>query len=123
MPAVFCDNVAVISHRMNSAHPQIDVVIFTSAKRYIEPPGVQKTPAIVHNGPMHPDLVATQKCIVGVRSDIPADRIARHAAVSVNKAKTAVDETCLSVANEAFLESSRTCSPRAGDILRQCGDD
>jgi hypothetical protein len=51
---------------------------------------------------MHPDLVATQKCIVGVRSDIPADRIARRAAVSVNKAKTAVYETGLRVANEAL---------------------
>src|SRR5215471_13936005 len=93
---------AMISHRMNSAHSQIDVVIFTSAKRYVEPPGVQQTPAIVHHGPMHADLVVAQKCIVGVRSDIPADRIARHAAASVNKVKTAIDETGLRVANEAL---------------------
>src|SRR6516164_2576486 len=92
----------MVSHRMISAHPQINVVIFTPAKRYVEPPGVQKTPAIVHNGPMHPDLVAAQKCNVRVRSDIPADRIARHAAASVSKAKTAVDETGLRMTNEAL---------------------
>ena len=102
MPAVFRDGLAVVSHRMISAHPQIDVVVFAPAKRHVEPPGVQKAPAIIHNGPVHPDLVAPQECDVRVRSDIPADRFARHATASVDKAKTAVDETGLRMANEAL---------------------
>src|SRR5215469_9276875 len=112
---------------MNSAHPQVDVVIFTPAKRYVEPPGVQKTPAIVHNGPMHPDLVATQKCVVRVRSDIPADRITRHAAASVNKVKTAVDETGLRVANEALeagfdrVLAKPVVSIEKDDLVAYCG--
>src|ERR1700751_3637268 len=51
---------------------------------------------------MHPDLVAAQKCNVRVSSDIPADRLPRHAAASVNKAKTAVDETGTRMASKAL---------------------
>jgi hypothetical protein len=51
---------------------------------------------------MHPDLVAPQECDVRVSPDVSADRIARNGATSVNKLKTAVDETGLRMANEAL---------------------
>jgi hypothetical protein len=103
--AVFRDGLTVVRHRMISAHPQIDVVVFAHAKRHVEPPGVQKAPAIIQNGPIHPDLVAPQECAVGIRSDIPADRLARYTAASVDKVKSAVDETRLRMANEALKAS------------------
>ena len=65
MLAVFRDGLTVVRYRMISAHPQIDVVVFAHAKRHVEPPGVQKAPAIIQNGPIHPDLVAPQECAVG----------------------------------------------------------
>jgi hypothetical protein len=102
VPAVFRDGLTVICHRMISAHSQIDVVIFASAKRHVEPPGIHKTPAIIQNGPMHPDLVAPQECQVVVRSDVSAEGLARRAAVSVDKPKSAVDETGLRMANKAL---------------------
>ena len=51
---------------------------------------------------MHPNLVAPQERNVGVRSDVPANRIARHAAAGVNEVKTAVNEAGLRMANEAL---------------------
>src|SRR6516162_8958064 len=90
VPTVFCDDVAVASHRMIPAHPQIEVVVFASAKCYVESSRVQQAPSIVHNSPMHSDLVAPQECDVGVRSDIVADRPARNVTDSINKAITPV---------------------------------
>src|SRR5260370_32393450 len=102
VPAVFRDDLAMVGNQMISAHPQIDVVVFTQAKRHVEPPGVEKAPAIIHNGPVHTDLVAPQESDVGVRSDISAARYTRHAAATVDKAITAVDKTGLRMADEAF---------------------
>ena len=93
--AVFCDDFAVVGNWMNSAHPQVNVIVFTQAKRDVEPPGLEQVPAIIHHGPVHADLIAPQKSKVGVRSDIPADRATRYAAASVDMVKTAIDKSGL----------------------------
>src|SRR5258707_8395789 len=99
VPAVFRDDLAMVGNRMISAHPQIDVVVFTPAKRHVEPPGVEKAPAIIHNGPVHADLVAPQESDVGVRPDISADWYTRHAAATDDIANTTVDKTGFRMAN------------------------
>jgi hypothetical protein len=109
VPAVFRDDLTMVGNRMISAHPQKDVVIFTPAKRHVEPSGVEQAPAIIHNRPVHADLVASQESDVGVRPDISADWSTRHPAATVDMAKTAVDKTGLRMANEAF-EASFDCT-------------